>query len=148
MDEEAKHPGGRPAFDPNEEMRKAVEAMSSVGIPQADIAKAFDISEPTLRKYFRDELDTAAIKANARVAANLYKQATKDDIRSATPAIFWLKTRMGWKDSVQVEHTGSIDTRINQMSDDELREFIQERAARFGTGMAGNRKPYGQDKPH
>lgn len=148
MDEEAKNLGGRPPFEPSEEMRKAVEAMSSVGIPQEDIAKAFGISKPTLAKHFREELDTAAIKANARVAANLYKQATKDDIRSATPAIFWLKTRMGWKDSVQVEHSGSIDTRINQMSDDELREFIQERATRFSTGMAGNRKPYGQDKPH
>jgi hypothetical protein len=148
VDEESKNPGGRPPFEASDEMRKAVEAMSSVGIPQSDIAKAFGISEPTLRKYFREELDTAAIKANARVAANLYKQATKDDIRSATPAIFWLKTRMGWKDSVQVEHTGSIDTRINQMSDDELREFIKERAARFSTGLGGDRTPYGSDKPH
>lgn len=148
MDEDTKNPGGRPPFQPSEEMRKAVEAMSSVGIPQDDIAKAFGISKPTLAKYFREELDTAAIKANARVAANLYKQATKDDIRSATPAIFWLKTRMGWKDSVQVEHTGSIDTRINQMSDDELREFIKERAARFSAGLGGDRTPYGSDKPH
>lgn len=148
MDEDTKNPGGRPPFQPSEEMRKAVEAMSSVGIPQDDIAKAFGISKPTLAKYFREELDTAAIKANARVAANLYKQATKDDIRSATPAIFWLKTRMGWKDSVQVEHTGSIDTRINQMSDDELREFIKERAARFSAGLGGDRAPHGANKPH
>lgn len=143
-----KHPGGRPPFQPTEEQRRIVTVMAAGGFQQLAIAHALGISDNTLRKYFAEELEGGGAKAHGAVVANLFKQATKDDPRSTQAAIFWTKTRLGWKDSVQVEHSGSIDTRINQMSDDELREFIQERATRFSTGMAGNRKPYGQDKPH
>jgi hypothetical protein len=64
------------------------------------------ISDVTLRKHFREELDTAEVKANAKVAGNLFRQATKDDPRSIPAAIFWTKTRLGWKDSTKLEHTG------------------------------------------
>lgn len=52
-------------------------------------------SEKTLRKYFREELDRGVPEANYKVASSLYKRATGND----TPAaIFWLKSRAGWKD--------------------------------------------------
>lgn len=98
--------GGRPAFEPTDDQRKMVEAMSSVGIIQTQIAQVLGISDVTLRKHFREELDNAEIKANAKVAANLFRQATKDDPRSITAAIFWTKTRLGWKDTTKLEHTG------------------------------------------
>ncbi len=44
---------------------------------------------------FRDELDKAAIEANARVAESLYKAAINGNI---TAAIFWAQTRMRWKE--------------------------------------------------
>lgn len=83
--------------------------MASYGIPQDDIAKVIKISGNTLRKYFRDELDIAETKANAMVAQNLFRQATKDDPRSIPAAIFWAKTRMKWKETVVNENVGKVE---------------------------------------
>ena len=128
FNEEGKNVGGRPSYKPTDEQRKMVEAMSSVGIQQDNIAKVLGISKPTLEKYFREELDVADVKANAKVAANLFRQATKDDPRSVVAAIFWMKTRMGWKEPVYNVHSGNIGVEhIDKMSEDELNSFIAER---------------------
>ncbi len=74
------------------------------GIPHHEIARVIGISEPTLRKYYRDELETAAIIANAAVANSLYRKATSDTHPQAvTAAIFWLKTKAGWKETVVID---------------------------------------------
>jgi hypothetical protein len=70
--------------------------MTGFGIIQDDIARWLDIDKKTLRKHFRREIDTGAIEANTRVAASLYGMATKD--KNVAAAIFWLKSRAGWKD--------------------------------------------------
>lgn len=129
-----KNPEGRPPYKPSEEHRKMVEAMSSVGVPQEEICVVLDIAPKTLRKHFREELDKAEIKANAKVAANLFRQATKDDFKATPAAIFWSKTRMGWKEPVHMEHSGSLNLNLKGMSDDELNEFIAERAGAFSGG--------------
>lgn len=102
-------PKGRPPFKPNEETRKSVEMMSAVGIPQADIAKVLNTSEPTLRKYFRDELDNAAIKANTKVGGALFNKAVGGDTGSM---IWWSKTRMGWKEIQVNEVKGGFTIQI------------------------------------
>ncbi len=86
--------------------------MAGYGVPQSDIALVLDIDEKTLRKYYKDELDKGAIKANAAVAQSLYKKATGDGTSAVTAAIFWAKTRMGWKETVVNEHQGQIDSTI------------------------------------
>ena len=96
----------RPAFEPTDEQRKQVEAMAGFGIPQVDIAKVIGISKPTLEKYFRGELDVGSVKATAKVAQSLFKKATSDGSQSVTAAIFWLKTRAGWKETQAHEHSG------------------------------------------
>lgn len=101
-----KHPGGRPPFQPTEEQRRIVNVMAAGGFQQVAIAHALGISDNTLRKYFAEELEVGGAKAHATVVANLYKQATKDDPRSTPAAIFWTKTRLGWKDTSQVELSG------------------------------------------
>lgn len=130
-------PGGRPPYVPTEEQRKMVEAMASVGIQQTEIALVVGIDGKTLRAHFRDELDTAMVKANAKVAANLFKQATKDDPKAVTAAIFWAKTRMGWKEPVTHELSGSVDLNFAKMPDDQLREFIQTAIAEASPGNTG-----------
>ena len=97
---------GRPAFKPTEEQRATVRAMAAYGVPEDDIAKVIGTSGPTLRKHFRHELDTAHAEANAKVAQSLYNKATGDGPNAVTAAIFWLKTRAGWKDVTSHEHTG------------------------------------------
>jgi ribonuclease HII len=118
---------GQPAYDPTPEQRKMVNAMASVGVPQEEISTVLGIDSKTLRKHFREELDTALIRANAKVAANLFTQATKDDFRAAPAAMFWAKTRMGWREKLDVNVTGSVKINFDNMTDEELDEFIASR---------------------
>ncbi len=94
----------RPEFQPTKEQRRYVEKLASCGVPQAQIAKVAQIDAKTLRKHFRDELDTAAIKANGAVAETAYKMAVGGERPAMT--IFWLKCRAGWKETQVQEHTG------------------------------------------
>ena len=73
--------------------------MAGYGVPEADIARVLGIDPKTLRKHYRDELDTGHIVANAKVAESLFRKATGDHRQSVTAAIFGLKTRAGWKEA-------------------------------------------------
>ena len=96
---------GRRSHKPEPAGRRQVEAMSAYGVPEADIARVIGIDPKTLRKHYRDELDTGSIKANSRMAENLYKKAMGDGPQSVTATIFWLKTRAQWKETtVQEQH--------------------------------------------
>jgi len=98
---------GRRAHSPEPAGRRQVEAMSAYGIPEADIARVLGIDPKTLRKHYRDELDLGSVKANSRMAENLYKKAMGDGPQSVTATIFWLKTRAQWKETTVQEHTGA-----------------------------------------
>jgi len=84
------------------------------------------IDEKTLRKHYAGELDVAAIKANAAVGRTAFLMATGGPRRlwrQAVPSmtIFWLKTRMGWKETAQVQHTGAVGSYdYSKLSDDDL----------------------------
>lgn len=97
---------GRPPFEPTDEQRKIVDVMAAGGFQQNVIADALGISDDTLRKYFAKELAAGGAKSHATIVANLYRQATKDDPRAIPAAIFWSKTRLGWKEPTQVELSG------------------------------------------
>lgn len=92
-----KRPPGRPPFEPTEQQRRTVRAMSAYGIPQDEIALVVGCSGPTLRKYFWREIEVAQIEANAKVAQTLFAMATdKDHPKAAICAMFWLKCRARW----------------------------------------------------
>jgi len=101
--------------------------MVSFGIPQSSIAGVLKMDEKTLRKYYRQELDYGAEEANAKVARNLFVQATKDDFRAAPAAMFWAKTKMGWREKVDLNISGSLGVNFDQMTDEELDDFIAQR---------------------
>src|SRR3954447_25700131 len=113
--------GGRPSFEPTQAQRHMVEAMTGCGVPEADIAVVIGIAPKTLRKHFRDELDTGHIKASAKVAGNLYRIATGSGREAVTAAIFWLKVRAGWREPVGV--------REYPMGKKEARELAAKTAA-------------------
>ena len=77
--------------------------MAAYGVPEADIATVIGIDAKTLRKHYRQELDTGQIKANTKVAENLYRKATGDGREAVIAAIFWLKTRARWKETTVTE---------------------------------------------
>jgi hypothetical protein len=100
----------RPAHKPDPVTRRQVEAMAAYGVPEADVARVLGIDPKTLRKHYREELDTGSIKANSRIAESLYKKATGEGPQSVTACIFWLKTRARWKEiSVTEVNVAAID---------------------------------------
>jgi hypothetical protein len=85
----------RPKLIPTEEQRRLVHTLAAVGISHEDIAQKIGIrSQKTLRKYFRKELDLAAIEANSTVAGALYKRAKDGNVDAQK---FWLERRAGWR---------------------------------------------------
>ena len=94
------------SHEPTDQTRRTVESMSAYGIPQERIASVIGVDSKTLRKHYRDELDNAETKANAKVAESLYRKATGEGQGAVTAAIFWLKTRAGWRDVMAHEHSG------------------------------------------
>jgi hypothetical protein len=117
------------AFVPTPEQRKMVRAMSAYGVPQIEICKVIGISDRTLRKAFRDELDRAAIEANAKVAEVCFRMATSGTVPAAT--FFWLKTRAGWREVTRQEHTGSDGGPIKLQRIDDGRPPIESYLIEF-----------------
>jgi hypothetical protein len=102
---------GRPAFAPTDDQRRQVKAMAAYGVPQGDIATVLNIDAKTLRKHFWVELQTGSIEANAKVAQSLFQRATTEKgSAGVTAAIFWLKTRAGWREQ-QAEEVGKKEQR-------------------------------------
>jgi hypothetical protein len=121
---------GRPPHRPTAYWRGQVNAYASCGTPHADIAAVIGTDAKTLRKHYAGELDYAAIKANAAVGRTAFLMAVGGPRRvwqKAVPSmtIFWLKTRMGWKDAMQVQHTGAVSLYdYSKLSDEELARLI------------------------
>ena len=110
-------------FVPTAEQRKTVRAMAAFGIPQLEIGKVIGISDRTLRRAFRGELDKAAIEANAKVAEVCFRMATSGTVPAAT--FFWLKTRAGWREVTRQEHTGGDGGPIKLQRIEDARPTIE-----------------------
>jgi hypothetical protein len=80
--------------------------MVGFGIPEADIARVLELEPDVLRDLYAKELEIGYVKANARVAESLYRKAVGEGREAVTAAIFWLKTRAGWKETSAHEITG------------------------------------------
>lgn len=104
----------RNPHQPTEQTRSQVSALKSFGVNLDDIAAYIGIDRKTLSKYYDEEIKTAQIKANAQVGKYLYTAASgkliddgathSDCLRSA---MFWAKTRMGWKEHDGLDITNS-----------------------------------------
>src|SRR5450631_3991072 len=111
-------------FEPTEEQRRTVKAMSGFGVPQPDIATHVGIDPKTLRKHFREELDRGAIEATAKVAQSLFNMATQGN--NVAAAIFWMKARAGWREKNQVELSGPDGGPLLHTTVEDTRPSIQE----------------------
>lgn len=89
---------GRPQHAPTGQMRRQVEMMAAFGNTEEQICQIINISKPTLRLHYREELDIGFVKASNAVAMNLWRQATKDDPKAFPAMAFWLKCRAGWSE--------------------------------------------------
>jgi len=98
----------KPPFKPTDAERTSVEIMAAIGTTQIDIARCIrgGIDVKTLTKYFREEIDTAGIKANAKVGGSMFNKAIGGDVQAQK---YWLGCRAGWKETNVQEHNGKID---------------------------------------
>ena len=116
--------------EPSEENRKLARALSAYGIPQEDIARRMGLSRPTLTKYYDDDLASGMMEANAKVGEFLYGAASGAALKQGASysdciraAMFWGKTRMGWRETNVHEHSGPNGGPIrtkHELTDDEL----------------------------
>ena len=102
----AREGSGRMAFEPTENERKQVEAMSGYGLPIEQIAVLVrdGIDADTLRKHFAKELIAGKAKANSGVGRTLFQKAMGGDTAAM---IWWSKTQMKWKETQAHELTGA-----------------------------------------
>jgi len=111
-------------FKPTPEQRRIVTAAAGFGLKQVLLAKliinertGMPIDAHTLRKHFREELDTGIAKTHFNVGKSLYDQAVgipqmsadgKTQIGwikepSTVAGIWFSKAKMGWKDRTTLE---------------------------------------------
>lgn len=115
----------RPAFEPTDDERTLVRALASYGIRRVDICilvrrpkgKAqvlAPISEPTLKKYFKREMEEGEPSLIARVADALVKTALdRKHPGHVVAARFVLKARAGWRETDRVQHEGEVGFNLN-----------------------------------
>ena len=96
----------KPLHQPTDKTRAEIIALRSYGVPIKEVAAYIGIDDKTLYKYYRQELENSAIKANANVGKFLYQAASGQALTTGATysdcvraAMFWAKTRMGWKET-------------------------------------------------
>ena len=104
---------GQQPKEVTQQMRTQVQSMTGYGIPQLDIARLMQMDVKTLRKHFREELETGMTRANMLMAEALWKNGVRHN--NVQAQIWWTKARMGWKDQSQLDvkgdHTLQVDFR-------------------------------------
>ena len=105
----------RPRHLPDPTSGRQVEAMAAYGVTEVDIARVIGIDSKTLRRHYREALATGHIKANSKIAESLYRKALGDGSQSVTAAIFWLKTRAHWKETVVSEVSHDVTDSIRAL---------------------------------
>ena len=89
---------------PTEAQRQLVQLHATIGTRHDTIADIIGIDAKTLRKHYRDELDQSMAKANAQIGGALFNKAKGGDTAAM---IFWMKTRAGWREKQDINHTSS-----------------------------------------
>ena len=94
---------GPKTWEPTAAERRMIEHYVAIGYTQEQIGALIGKSVDSLQRHCREELDTGALKVNAKIAGKLYQKAMEGDTASI---IFWTKTRLGWTEKSAIEHTG------------------------------------------
>ena len=91
----------RPPFEPTPEQERVCSLGVAFGLTHEQIAKLVGCDAKTLRKHFRNALETGKEKLTMAIGSQLYKKAMNGDTISA---IFLAKTKGGFQE--KVEHEG------------------------------------------
>lgn len=87
---------GRPRHIPTDIDRRVVLLLASQGTPQPQIACAVNVSEKTLRRHYRHELDVGAVRLESALILRLYSLAGGKGATALKATVFALRCRFGW----------------------------------------------------
>lgn len=128
---------GNPPFVATKEQREIVIMGSACGRTHAMIAELLGISDDTLTRHFRKELDEGLEVVNARLGNKLYEGALSGDAKKLE---MWFDRRGGpnWRKKTGVEHSGPNGAPIeyHDLSDEELDARIATAMASHAVGAA------------
>lgn len=79
--------GGRKRYQPLARDRQRVAALIASGMTVADVARALELSEPTLRRHFRPDLETGAVRKRAEVVDAVFRAAIKGSVAAQKLAL-------------------------------------------------------------
>ncbi|CAN7335335.1 hypothetical protein LJR090_002542 [Bosea sp. LjRoot90] len=79
--------GGRKPYQPTDRDREKVEVLVAAGLTVEDIARAMSITEPTLRKHYRRELETGALRKRGEMLVALNRAALKGNVAAVKEAL-------------------------------------------------------------
>lgn len=135
---------GTPDHVPTPESRRQVEMLIGYGLVHDAIAAVIGVSDETLRKHYRAELNHGKAKVVAQVANSLVKKALSERPDAINAAKFYLERQGNWTETKNI-NTTIKDAR--RMTDDELLAYLDDAdQADSGEGVAAS--PSDQGKPH
>ena len=109
---------------PDKKSREIVLKLARIGPPQEVIGDVLGgIHRETVAKHYRRELDLSAAEANAEVANSLYQSAVSGN---TTAAIFWCKTRLGWRETSVIEQRQEFAILVDGPKDLTEEEWLEE----------------------
>ena len=132
---------GRPKFVPTQDQRTQVKIMKALGIREDEICKTITnprtgkpVAPMTLARAFAPELASGAIELHTLVGNFIlcailgkkpaFGEAIKSEQVRMTAAIFYAKTKMGWKETVVNEQANKDDKPF--LVDDARQRLIDE----------------------
>lgn len=93
---------------PTDKERNQVYTYALYGATDEDISSVMEMSEPTLKKYFRKELTNGRVHMKSKIGQRLYHMAIGNEELGIPPSFnalaFVAKTKCGWKETHVVEN--------------------------------------------
>jgi hypothetical protein len=140
---------GRKTFVPTPEQRKNVKALAGSGMPQEQICQLVinpqtdkPLDEKSLRKHFKREIATGEIELHALidnfmittilgVAPPAGARAIDNQHARAALLTFFVKTRMGRKESAVNRHKDHVGGAIEDQGKTNIRQEIMDKIERL-----------------